>query len=143
MPYAPKSLCTESGCGELVAAGKCETHRLQAQREADHRRPKGYAKAYDATWRAASRKYLKTHPSCECTECDALPIWARPTATVVDHIDGRGPSGPHGYDPSNWQAMCRSHHSRKTALYDGGFGRPRKAQADERQQRTDEGSSHL
>lgn len=131
MPYAPLSLCIVTGCPELVASGRCETHRLEAGREADKRRPKGHAKAYDSTWRAASRDYLSRHRECECRDCARLPWYQRPAATVVDHRDGLGPAGPRGYDETNWTAMSASHHSRKTALYDGGFGRPRKAQDDD------------
>ncbi|MFC8494723.1 HNH endonuclease signature motif containing protein [Streptomyces sp. NPDC057235] len=39
----------------------------------------------------------------------------RDLATEVDHIDGLGPLGPRGFDPSNWQAMSKAHHARKTA----------------------------
>lgn len=44
----------------------------------------------------------------------------------VDHIDGSGPRGDNS--DANLMALCHSHHSRKTALKDGGFGRrdPRK-----------------
>ncbi|PAN01044.1 HNH endonuclease [Streptomyces sp. Alain-F2R5] len=30
-------------------------------------------------------------------------------------MDGLGPLGPRGFDPSNWQAMSKRHHSAKTA----------------------------
>ncbi|WP_231626416.1 HNH endonuclease signature motif containing protein [Streptomyces apocyni] len=44
-----------------------------------------------------------------------LPQLQRDLATEVDHIDGLGPLGPRGFDPANWQAMSKRHHSRKTA----------------------------
>jgi 5-methylcytosine-specific restriction enzyme A len=122
-PVSPPSLCTAPGCGVLVYGnGKCDTHRTEARRESQARRPEGHARAYDARWSAFSKAYLKRHPTCACDECAALPEWRRQDATEVDHIDGRGPSGPRGYDWANCQALSKSHHSRKTATEDGGFG---------------------
>lgn len=65
--------------------------------------------------------YLAEHPTCEWEEgCGA-------EARHVDHKDGQGPLAPRGHDWSNLQALCHSHHSTKTALYDGGFGnRPKR-----------------
>lgn len=59
---------------------------------------------------------------CECPECLALDEWQRDRATETDHIDGLGPSGPRGFDPTNWMPMSKRHHSAKTASVDGGFG---------------------
>lgn len=124
-PMAPPSLCTEPGCGELVQGGKCEQHRTQARRETDARRPNFHARGYDRKWSETRAAYLDDHPHCECPECSALPIWRRPRATDVDHLDGLGPKGPRGHDPSNLQALSHAHHSRITARHDGGFGRPK------------------
>jgi 5-methylcytosine-specific restriction endonuclease McrA len=44
-------------------------------------------------------------------------------ATNVDHIVPRRRGGA-DLDPTNVQAMCASCHSAKTAIRDGGFGRP-------------------
>lgn len=127
MPTSPPSLCVEPGCGVLVYTGaRCETHRLEAQRESRARRPAGHNKPYDHRWRTYAKDFLRRHPLCECDECAALPEWRRPAAQQVDHRDGLGPSGPHGYDDNNLVAMSASHHSRKTARYDGGFGHPKR-----------------
>jgi 5-methylcytosine-specific restriction protein A len=67
---------------------------------------------------------------CECEECEAQPEAWRQIAKEVDHIDGLGPSGPRGFDWTNLQALSKSHHSRKTASQDGGFGN-RKKRADD------------
>lgn len=130
MPYSPPSLCSVPGCGNLVASGRCAEHRAEGRREAEARRPKGHGKPYDSRWAAFAKAFLKRHPLCECEECAALPQWRRPTATDVDHMDGRGPTGPRGYDERNLQALSHAHHSRKTALHDGGFGHAKRATND-------------
>ena len=64
-------------------------------------------------WRSARRDFLGLHPYCE--------ICAEP-ATVVDHVE------PHRGNPqlfwleSNWRALCKHCHDRKTVKRDGGFG---------------------
>lgn len=78
-------------------------------------RPSSSARGYDATWRRFRRQYLRAHPLC--VVCGAA-------ATHVDHIDGTGPFGPRGYDPSNLQPLCHADHNRKTNKLDGG-GWPR------------------
>jgi 5-methylcytosine-specific restriction protein A len=122
MPYAPLSLCNVPGCGVMVPRGKCPEHQAEARKD----RPSAAARGYDVQWRKTRAAFLRVHPQCECPECAALPTWQRPTATDVDHRDGRGPLGPRGYDWSNLQALTASHHARKTATQDGGFGRARR-----------------
>lgn len=76
---------------------------------------------YDHHWEAASKAFLVANPACAHPGCSA-------GSAVTDHIDGLGPLGPRGFDPANWQALCWSHHSRKTVLNDGGFGRQKRPQ---------------
>lgn len=125
MPRSPLSLCLVTGCPNRVASGRCETHRLEAAKESDARRPNSTQRGYDYKWAAKARAYLSEHRECVGPACMSLPWWNRPAATQVDHIDGLGPLGPHGYDDSNLQALCDSCHSHKTATVDGGFGRQR------------------
>ena len=123
MPVSPPSICTAPGCGTLVyGSGRCPDCLSESRRESQARRPEGHARAYGTRWSGFSKAYLKRHPLCECDECAALPQWQRQASTEVDHIDGLGPDGPRGYDWDNCMALSKSHHSRKTALHDGGFG---------------------
>lgn len=80
-------------------------------------------RGYGAKWRAYRTKYIEQNPYCVSAECAAIPLWRRPLATDVDHIDGLGPLGPRGYDPANMQSLCHRCHSIKTAREDGAFGR--------------------
>jgi 5-methylcytosine-specific restriction protein A len=97
-------------CGRLSQGHRCPAH---IQRD---RRPSAHKRGYTARWATFARSYLKDHPWCEhpqgCTEL----------ATQVHHLDGLGPNGPQGFDPTNLQALCHTHHSQTTAdLQPGGF----------------------
>lgn len=105
-------VCPTPGCPTLTPGGRC----APCQAKARAARPQPSRRGYGRAWRKASAEYLQTHPYCECEECEAKPQLQRDLATEVDHIDGLGPLGPRGFDPSNWQAMSKRHHSRKTAI---------------------------
>lgn len=110
-PRKALQVCPTPGCPTLTASGKCPTCAAKARTE----RPSSHSQGYNRAWSNASTAYLRDHPWCECPECAALPMLQRDLATEVDHIDGLGPLGPRGFDPTNWQAMSKRHHSRKTA----------------------------
>ncbi|MFD3929546.1 HNH endonuclease signature motif containing protein [Streptomyces sp. NPDC058614] len=111
MPRKAMQVCPTPGCPTLTASGRC----ADCQAAARSARPSSHSHGYNTAWQRASARYLEDHPYCECPECSALPPLQRDLATEVDHIDGLGPLGPRGYDPANWQAMSKPHHSRKTA----------------------------
>ena len=100
------SICSVHGCPEPTTSGKCKEHQRQAKRESENRRPRAHERGYDSRWRRTRKRYLALHS--HCVECGA-------PATEVDHIDGLGPSGPRGHDYSNLQALCKRHHSQRTA----------------------------
>lgn len=47
-------------------------------------------------------------------------------ATDLDHINPHKGDMVLFWDKDNWQGLCHSHHSQKTATEDGGFGNPRR-----------------
>ena len=106
MPRSPAKPCTTPGCPIL---GRCPTHTRDP-------RPSAARRGYDARWQAFRRAYMAHHPTCEWPDCNQ-------PSTDLDHIDGQGPKGPRGYDPANVQALCKPHHSKKTATQNHGFGR--------------------
>ena len=63
-------------------------------------------------------KYLGLNTLCE--HC------RRALATDIDHITPCQPEDELFWDEDNWQALCHSCHSRKTASQDGGFGNARR-----------------
>lgn len=111
----PVHVCAEPGCPELTDGTRCDEHQKAKRRASNAGRTSSAKLGYDERWKRTRRAFLRDHPLCPCGR----------RATDVDHIDGRGPLGPHGHDHANLQALCHSCHSSKTARYDGGFGRPR------------------
>lgn len=116
MPRAALRPCTWPGCGALVEAGRCAKHQHDRQRESSTVRGYGYR------WQQASKQFLRLHPLCQCEECKEGLLQLRPS-TVVDHkVPHRGDLRLM-WDQSNWQAMAKTCHDKKTAREDGGFGR--------------------
>ena len=118
---ASKRPCSWPGCGTLTEGGRCDKHRHAAGKEYDRLRGSAASRMYDRRWQAASKDFLRRHPLCQCPECGEGRIRVT-AATLVDHIR------PHKGDvdlfgkESNWQAMAKPCHDRKTATEDGGFG---------------------
>lgn len=106
--------CSHFGCGELVAGGgRCPRHR------APDTRPSAAARGYGSRWRAFRARYIAAHPSC--AHCGGQ-------AEHVHHIDGAGPLGPRGLDPSNCLSLCPPCHSRVTAQEQpGGWARDQRS----------------
>jgi len=71
-------------------------------------------------------QFLREHPFCECEECKGVDLTQ--IADTVDHVIPHKGDQALFWDRSNWAAMSANHHSRKTALLDGGWGRPRSSQ---------------
>ena len=88
------------------------------------RRSSSSQRGYGRRWRRLRSCYLSAHPLCvQCVADGEL----RP-ATEVDHVLPRRLGGTD--EVENLQALCKRHHSQKTAREDGGFGRntgPRRA----------------
>ena len=124
MPYAAKRPCTV--CGRLSDSSRCEDHRRAPQRALDRERGGANARGYTYRWQKESKAFLRAHPLCECDECQAgkLRVMA---ATVVDHRKPHRGDPVLFWDQSNWQAMAKDCHDKKTATEDGGFGNPRRA----------------
>jgi 5-methylcytosine-specific restriction protein A len=85
-----------------------------------NKRPTAAARGYGSRWQKARRRYLQRNPFC--WHCDQE---GRVTAaTQVDHIVPHRGDLLLFWDQENWQPLCASCHSRKTAIEDGAFGRP-------------------
>lgn len=120
MPSASPRPCTHPGCGVLVQGGaRCQRHQVQRQTEDQTRRGTASQRGYGAKWRAARADWLREHPLCaEHERQGGLMV-----ATEVDHIVPHRGDQSLFWSRSNWQSLCKSCHSIKTATEDGGFGR--------------------
>lgn len=122
MPSRPRAICPHPGCGALTDGGCCERHRRQRQHEQDQRRGGANQRGYTYRWQVASKAFLARHPLCQCPDCDEGRKRVS-LATVVDHKIPHKGDQTLFWDESNWQAMAKQCHDRKTALQDGGLGR--------------------
>ena len=112
MPTKPKVPCKHPGCAALIPSGTkyCDLHRPLHPEEVRSAASRGY----DRAWQKASRLFLQAHPLCE--ECMKRGKYTR--ATVVDHIVPHRGDEELFWDRSNWRALCKRCHDRKTRRED-------------------------
>lgn len=122
MSVKPMRPCRQPGCRKLTKNGYCEEHEQQHQRryESQQQRVSSAKRGYGRKWRTESKAFLAEYPWCKA----CLDKGIKEPATEVDHIIPHKGNQKLFWDKKNWQGLCHSCHSRKTAGEDGGFGRP-------------------
>jgi len=127
MPSLAAKPCRHAGCRALVrdGGGYCQAHKRVVQREVDSRRESSTQRGYGYRWQKASKAYLRAHPLCQCDECQEGKLRLR-ASQVVDHKKPHKGDMALFWGSSNWQAMAKECHDKKTAREDGGFGNARK-----------------
>jgi 5-methylcytosine-specific restriction protein A len=119
MPSRARRPCNYPSCNELVVSGYCEKHTKQRNKEADSRRGSATERGYNYRWSKSSKQFLKDNPLCvKCEEEGTVE-----PSRVTDHIVPHKGDYKLFWDKSNWHALCKKCHDRKTATEDGGFGR--------------------
>ena len=100
--------CKHPGCPELVPSGTkyCGAHKVLHPEEVRSAASRGY----DSKWQKVSREFLRAHPLCD--ECMKQGRYEK--ATVVDHIVPHRGDQELFWDRSNWRALCKRCHDRKT-----------------------------
>lgn len=89
------------------------------QKQYDRKRGSAAKRGYGYRWQQYSMRFRAQHPICAVSGCNKL-------SEHVDHIKAvSGADDPLFWDAGNHQALCASHHSKKTAREDGGFGHER------------------
>lgn len=76
-------------------------------------------RGYTGRWDKARKLFLKRNPLCVRCLAQSFTV----PASVVDHIMPHRGDQKLFWDESNWQALCKLCHDRKTAVEDGAFGR--------------------
>ncbi|KAA3639437.1 MAG: HNH endonuclease [Proteobacteria bacterium] len=110
MPSKPKT--------HRISKGKSHKDELRRKRDIKQAKIRQSKRMYNTgskAWQSIRNSQLSQYPLC----ADCLDKGLTRSANVVDHIDGNSWNN----DPSNLQSLCSTCHNRKTALYDGGFGR--------------------
>lgn len=110
---APPRACR---CGRTVPSGRSCVCQLERKRQADQRRGTARERGYTAEWERESKAFLALPENRFCA-CGCGRV-----ADMVDHKRPHKGDMQLFWDRSNWQAMKRGCHSRKTAGRDGGFG---------------------
>lgn len=121
MPTAPRRPCTYPGCGALAAGSRCEKHRRVESKQYDRERGTAHQRGYTSKWAKASAAFLRAHPLCQCDECQEGRLRLLPSQVTDHRIPHRGDMQLF-WDRTNWQAMSKECHDKKTAREDGGFG---------------------
>jgi len=122
MPYKAAKVCRGVGCKKATTdkSGYCADCKKAVHGEYNrHKRDKAVKALYGAMWRKASAAFLAANPLCRiCKEQGKVVL-----AKEVDHIIPHKGDYDLFWDESNWQTLCKMHHSQKTAKEDGGFKR--------------------
>lgn len=119
---AIQKLCCHHGCDDLALQGKshCALHEERRKAKADARKAKAKQSAKvqaraalygERRWKDERRSFLERNPLC--VDCNELGLVV--AANEVDHIKPHRGDRTLFYDRNNWQALCKSCHSRKTA----------------------------
>lgn len=118
MAIQSRRTCAASGCSALALLNRtrCAAHAGK-ERDRERERSKGKSIYLDARYRKARAVFMAEHPLC--VTCGAL-------ATDLDHVVPHKGDTRLFWDEGNWQALCASCHSVKTAAEDGGFGNARR-----------------
>lgn len=118
MTGLPSKPCNKPGCGRLTKGPYCNRHIGLSRRlrdiEFDRNRASASRRGYDRRWQRFRKYYLQDHLICEALGCSQ-------PASEVDHIIPLAQGGAH-CDEDNSQALCKPHHSAKTAREVGFVG---------------------
>ena len=87
-------------------------------------RRKTAERGYGGKWQRLSRQFLRQPETALCVMCDAEGQIRQ--AEVVDHVIPHKGDQALFWDPTNWQGLCRSHHSRDKQVEERGFRKRRR-----------------
>ena len=120
MALRAKRPCLVASCAHYASnKGYCDSHQSKVQ-AADAARGNSHQRGYDHHWRKARLEHLDAEPlCCHCTKRGYVV-----PADVVDHIQPHKGNSLLFWDRRNWQSLCNSCHSYKTATEDRGTWNP-------------------
>lgn len=117
MPIRPRKPCARPLCAELVPVGTsyCKDHDRARRKAQNDARSEWTHRLYGTRWQKARLSFLSRSPLCvDCKDRGLIK-----TATVVDHVKPHKGDIGLFWDVDNWQPLCVSCHTRKTAREGG------------------------
>lgn len=96
---------------KLIMASKARRLKARNYRVVERSRETSAKRGYGYKWASARKGFLQRNPLCLHCQRDGRTV----PATEVDHIIPHRGNQDLFWDVDNWQALCKSHHSRKTA----------------------------
>lgn len=96
----------------MVSSGYCPPCSGRRQQQYESSRGTATERLYNAKWHRASRAFLREKPYCVVCLAQNPPRYTR--ATEVDHVKPHEGDLALFWDESNWQGLCKPHHSSKT-----------------------------
>ena len=127
MPLRPQKPCVALGCRALTRNPRyCDDHadlaKALAAKLVEKQRETSCQRGYGYKWQKASKGFLAKNPLCAEHDRRGEVV----AATEVDHIIPHKGDMTLFWNRGNWQSLCHSCHSTKTATEDGGWGNPRR-----------------
>ena len=108
----PPKPCYEPGCPNVTHTTYCIAHTKEHDTAYRRQRGSSNKRGYTYRWQQEREAYLIRYPLC--VNCLNTYKEIR-TATEVDHIIPHKGNMKLFWDVSNWQGLCKSCHSKKTA----------------------------
>ena len=109
MPTRSLKPCAAPRCPATTSERFCAQHKREHNRRFDANRGTTKERGYAGTWPARRALWLAKNPLCVECERNGEVV----AANEVDHIVPKAQDGAD--DESNYQSLCRHHHSQKTA----------------------------
>jgi len=120
MATAPNRPCLYAGCRSYASEHSYCVQHQGKRRVADVARGTAAQRGYDSKWQRARLEFLRVNPLCGyCLSAGHVVA-----ANVVDHITPHKGDNRLMWSRSNWQALCKPCHDRKTATVDRGAWAP-------------------
>ena len=126
MPWACKTICTQIGCGVLVAKpGRCAAHSAEINKQYNKYRAQREDPTdkfyHTARWQRLRASILASEPLCR----HCLSAGMVTAAVLVDHII-EVKQGGEMWDTDNLQPLCNHCHEIKSVAEGSRFGRGRR-----------------
>ena len=108
----PPKACFHPGCPNITHNTYCPTHTKEHDTAYRRKRGSSNKRGYTYRWGKERDAYLIRYPLCK----NCLDTYSEiRAATEVDHVIPHKGDMKLFWDHNNWQGLCKSCHSKKTA----------------------------